>query len=143
MGQFHALTPALNLFPLLLIWLLILLKYQNWQKFFICYSSLIHILSNKYEKSPYFYGGINILLSIISSSAISSSAISMITTPGLPQYGALVVVGLIAFLSLKEILSASEKWNRSLNSSFNLVILPLMLCFAGIVFFKISEIILP
>jgi predicted CDP-diglyceride synthetase/phosphatidate cytidylyltransferase len=67
----------------------------------------------------------------------------MITTPGLPQYGALVVVGLIAFLSLKEILSASEKWNRSLNSSFNLVILPLMLCFAGIVFFKISEIILP
>ncbi|HHV25264.1 MAG: hypothetical protein PHG79_08790 [Methanosarcina sp.] len=83
------------------------------------------------------------LLSIISSSAISSSAFSMITTPGLPQYGALVVVGLIAFLSLKEILSASEKWNRSLNSSFNLVILPLMLCFAGIVFFKISEIILP
>ncbi|MDD2613672.1 MAG: hypothetical protein PHH67_00230 [Methanosarcina sp.] len=83
------------------------------------------------------------LLSIISSSAISSSAISMVTTPGLPQYGASVVVGLIALLSLKEVLSASEKWNSSLNSSFNLVILPLLLCFAGIVFFKTSEIILP
>ena len=35
------------------------------------------------------------LLSIISSSAISASAVSMITTPGLPQYGASVVIGLI------------------------------------------------
>jgi hypothetical protein len=65
----------------------------------------------------------------------------MVTSPGLPQYGAVVVVGLIALLSLKEVLSASKEWNTSLNSSFNLVILPLLFCFGAIVFFKVSEII--
>lgn len=86
-------------------------------------------------------GGIFILLSIISSSAISSSAISMVTSPGLPQYGAAVVVGLIALLSLKEVLSASEHWDRSLNSSFNLAILPMLFCFALIVFYKVGEVV--
>ena len=81
------------------------------------------------------------LLSIISSSAISSSAISMITSPGLPQYGAAVVVGLIVLLSLKEILSASEQWNKYLNESFNMAILPLILSFVGIVTFKVATII--
>jgi len=42
------------------------------------------------------------LLSSISANIISSSAISMITTPGLPQYGAPITVGLIALLSIKE-----------------------------------------
>lgn len=77
------------------------------------------------------------LLSSISSSIVSSaaasSAISMITTKGLPQYGATIVVGLIALLSLKEVLSASEKWNKSLNSSFNMAIFTLFCSFAGIV----------
>ena len=81
------------------------------------------------------------LLSIISSSAISSSAISMITSPGLPQYGAAVVVGLIVLLSLKEILSASEKWSKSLSGSFNLAILPLFVSFALIVIFNIVRVI--
>lgn len=81
------------------------------------------------------------LLSIISSSAISSSVISMITIPGLPQYGVSVVVGLIALLSLKEVLSASKYWNKYLNRSFNLAIIPLLLSFMGIVVFKVAEII--
>lgn len=86
--------------------------------------------------------GVNILLSsIVSSSAAASSAISMITTPGLPQYGAAIVVGLIALLSLKEVLSASEKWNGYLSNSFNVAILPLLFSFAAIVFFKIENII--
>ncbi|MDD3245409.1 MAG: hypothetical protein PHF18_00830 [Methanosarcina sp.] len=79
--------------------------------------------------------------SAISSSAISSSAISMVTSPGLPQYGAAVVVGLIALLSLKEVLSASEKWSKTLNSSFNQAILPLLFSFAAIVVFKVIEIV--
>lgn len=78
--------------------------------------------------------------SIVSSSA-ASSAISMVTTPGLPQYGAAVVVGLIALLSLKEVLSASDKWNKRLNSSFNMAIIPLLFSFAAIVIFKVGEII--
>jgi hypothetical protein len=64
----------------------------------------------------------------------------MVTTPGLPQYGASVVIGLLSLLSLKEIFSASEKWNSSLNSSFNLAVLPLLIVFGGITCFKILEI---
>jgi len=89
------------------------------------------------------------LLSSISSSMVSSmvsssaasSAISMVTTPGLPQYGAVVIIGLITLLSLKEITSASEKWNKNLNISFNQAIIPLFLCFMGIVYFKINAIV--
>lgn len=79
------------------------------------------------------------LLSIVSSSAISSSAVSMITSPGLPQFGASVVVGLLIVLSLKEILSASEQWNKNLNASFNMTILPLIVVFVGIIIFKIAS----
>ena len=65
----------------------------------------------------------------------------MVTSPGLPQYGAAVIVGLIALLSLKEVLSASECWNKYLNSSFNLAIVPLLLSFTCIVVYKVAEII--
>lgn len=80
-------------------------------------------------------------LSIISPITISSSSISTITTPGLPQYGAIVVFGLIILLSLKEILSASGKWNKDLRESFNIAILPLILCLVGIVIFKAASVI--
>jgi len=79
--------------------------------------------------------------SAVSSSAISSSAITMITSPGLPQYGALVVGALIILLCLKEILSASQTWNKYLNNSFNLALAPLFLCFFAILVFKVAEII--
>jgi hypothetical protein len=86
------------------------------------------------------------LLSIISSSAISSSAISsnaiaMSTTPGLTQYGSAVVAGLIIFLCSKEVISTSELWNRNLNNSFNMVILPMVLCFVTIAAYKVNTII--
>lgn len=72
-------------------------------------------------------------------SIISSSAVSMITSPGLPQFGATVVVGLLILLSLKEILSASEQWSKNLNASFNMTILPLIVVFVGIIIFKIAS----
>jgi len=87
------------------------------------------------------------LLSSISSSIVSSaaasSAVTMITTPGLPQYGAAIVVGLIALLSLKEVCSASEKWNKYLNNSFNMAIIPLFFSFVAIVVFNVLVIIGP
>jgi hypothetical protein len=72
---------------------------------------------------------------------MSISSMSMITDLGLPQYGSTVVAGLITFLSLKEVLSTSEQWNRNLNDSFNLVIRPLLLCFVAIVVYKVGSII--
>jgi hypothetical protein len=73
-------------------------------------------------------------------SITSCSAVSMITSPSLPQYGSAVIVGLIMLLCLKEILSTSERWNRNLNSSFNLVIIPLLLCFTAIVAYMVENI---
>jgi hypothetical protein len=72
-------------------------------------------------------------------SIVSCSAVSMITSPGLPQFGVAVVAGLLILLSLKEILSASEQWSKNLNASFNMTILPLIVVFVGIVIFKIAS----
>lgn len=90
--------------------------------------------------------GIFMLLSsisstIISPSAGSSSAVLMTTTPSLPQYSALVIAGLFIIYSLREVLSSSEVWNKYLNNSFNLAIIPLILCFAMIVAYKTMEIV--
>jgi hypothetical protein len=71
-------------------------------------------------------------MSVISS-AISSSAISTTTDLGLPQYAAAVVIGLIVLLCLREVLSTSKYWNKSLSNSFNMAIMPLLLCFVLIV----------
>jgi hypothetical protein len=79
--------------------------------------------------------------SAVSSSAIASSAITMITTPGLPQYGVAMVSALIVILSLKEILSSSQKWNEYLNNSFNLVAVPFVFTFVMIVLFNVVKII--
>ncbi len=75
-------------------------------------------------------------------STISSAAgaVSMTTPTGLPEYGVLAVVALILLLSAKEVLSASEKWNKSLDCSLNMTILPLLVSFVAIVIFKVSEI---
>lgn len=80
---------------------------------------------------------------ITSTSSMSSAAgaISMTTGTGLPEYGVLAVIGLIALLSVKEILSASEKWSIDLNHSLNMGIGPLLLAFTAIVVFKVAEII--
>jgi hypothetical protein len=81
------------------------------------------------------------LLSSIVSSAVSSSAISLVTTPGLPHYGVAMVSALIVVLALKEILSSSQKWNKYLNNSFNMATVPLTFTFLFIVAFKVITII--
>ncbi|ABE52888.1 hypothetical protein [Methanococcoides burtonii] len=82
------------------------------------------------------------LTSIISTtSAASSTALSMTTGIGLPEYGVLAVVALIFLLSAKEILSASKYWKSSVCASLNMSIFPLLVAFAGIVIFKVAEII--
>ena len=85
------------------------------------------------------------LTSVVSSTAASSmasttSAISLTTPIGLPEYGVLAVIALIILLSAKEILSASDKWNRALNSSLNLSIYPLLVSFVLIVIFQTNAV---
>jgi len=81
-----------------------------------------------------------VLPSVGTSSAIPSLTISMSTIPGLPQYWILVVIGLIVILSLKVILSPSKTENKDLDNSFNLVIIPLVICFAMVVAYKVIKI---
>ncbi len=82
-----------------------------------------------------------ILPSAISSSSISPSEISININTGLPQYSALVVAGLFILYSLREILSSSKIWNSHLENSFNLAVIPLILCFVMIVAYKAIELI--
>lgn len=93
-----------------------------------------------YRITLHNYGGIIIILSIVSSSAISLSAISMNTTLGLSQYAAAVVIGLIALLCLREVLSASKYWSKSLSNSFNMAIMPLLVCFVLIITVEVATV---
>ena len=88
------------------------------------------------------------LTTAVSTSAVSTAAtstaagaISMTTTAGIPEYGVLAVIGLIAFLSAKEILSACSKWNHSISSLLDISRLPLLVSFAAIVVYKVVEIV--
>ena len=65
--------------------------------------------------------GINRLTGIFSSSAISSKAISfstisVLTTPRLPELEYITVIGLILFITFKEVLSESKIWEKDLDS---------------------------
>lgn len=76
-------------------------------------------------------------------STISSSAagiVSMTTPIGLPEYAVLTIIALILLLSAKEILSASQKWSRSLDCSLNMPIMAFLVAFVAIVIFKIAEV---
>jgi hypothetical protein len=62
-------------------------------------------------------------------------------TAGLPEYWNIVIAGLLILLSLMEGLAATQKWNRDINCSFNIAIIPLILNFIGIIIFKATEVI--
>lgn len=95
---------------------------------------------SKFISKTIYQEGFNRLTSIISSSILSSSALSMLTAPGLPKFGIVAVIGLIFFLSLKEILSASKFQGKALESSLNMGIGPLLVSFIAILVYKIAVI---
>jgi uncharacterized membrane protein (DUF485 family) len=64
----------------------------------------------------------------------------MLTAPGLPEFGFVAVIGLILFLSFREILSSSKLQGKALESSLNMGIVPLLISFIAIVTYKIAEI---
>jgi uncharacterized membrane protein (DUF485 family) len=72
-------------------------------------------------------------------SIISSSALSMLVAPGLPKFGYVAVIGLISFLLLKEVLSASKFQGKAMESSLNIGIAPLLISFIAILVYRIAE----
>ncbi|MEL4305594.1 hypothetical protein [Methanococcoides sp. LMO-2] len=82
------------------------------------------------------------LTSIISAtSLVSSTVVVMMNEIGLLEYEVLTVIVLIVLVYAKEILSASNCWTKSLATSFKMGIFTLLVVFASIVTFKITEII--
>jgi hypothetical protein len=78
--------------------------------------------------------------SVISSNVGLSTLKATATTIGLPQYWSEVITGLLILLYLKEVLSSTGKWNRHLNDSFNIAIIPLVFSFIGVIIFEIRDI---
>jgi ABC-type dipeptide/oligopeptide/nickel transport system permease component len=75
-----------------------------------------------------------------SASSVVSSAISMTSITGLAVGGVLATILLILLLSLQEILSASNYWNKNVLNAFNTATLPLIFVFVATVLFKVLEI---
>lgn len=80
-------------------------------------------------------GGISKLTGII-----SSSTLSILTVPGIPEFGPVAVIGLISLLSFKEVLSVSKFKGQALETSLNMGIAPLLISFIAIVAYKIAGI---
>ncbi|MGM0771295.1 MAG: hypothetical protein ACQESU_06780 [Halobacteriota archaeon] len=82
------------------------------------------------------------LTGIISATTyVSSTIVVIMNETGLPEYDVLTVIVFIVILYAKEILSASKYWTRPLATSLNMSIFTLLIVFASIVTFKITEII--
>lgn len=81
------------------------------------------------------------LTSTTTTGTVSMGVLSITAPVGLPEYGFLVVIVLILLLSVKETLSASEKWSKALESTLNMTIMPLVLTFVAIIMFKLAEMI--
>ena len=81
------------------------------------------------------------LTSTTTTGTVSMGVLSITSPVGLPEYGFLVVIVLILLLSIKETLSASEKWSKALECTLNMTIIPLVVTFIAIIIFKLSEMI--
>lgn len=68
-------------------------------------------------------------------------AFFVVTKPGLiPPYVTLIIFALTIFISLREIFSCSNTWDKYINNSFNLAIIPLLVSFLAFLVFKMMQI---
>ncbi len=81
------------------------------------------------------------LESAVASATTNGGITSMTTHIGLPEYGVLAVIALVTLLSAKLMLAASTRWNSTIECSLDMSIMPLVICFAAIVIYKIIAII--
>jgi hypothetical protein len=77
-------------------------------------------------------------MSLILSSAATSSAITMSTALGVGVGGALVAIALIMLLSSKELISSTKMNSPKLKKALNLAIFPLLAVFVLNVVFMVA-----
>ncbi|MFY1110350.1 MAG: hypothetical protein AB3K77_01480 [Methanosarcinaceae archaeon] len=85
-------------------------------------------------------GGIITFTSIVTNAVIPYDTISMTTSSGLPEYGLMPMIGLIFLLSFRQILSVSKIWEKTLETSVNAGIYPLLYSLFATVVFKTLQI---
>lgn len=81
------------------------------------------------------------VIATISTESPSVGVPSVTIPTGLPEYAIMVFIALNLLLLAQEIMSTSDRWNKTLKCSLNMTIFPLLFSFAAMVIFKISEII--
>jgi len=81
------------------------------------------------------------LASIVSNVVIPYDTISMTTSSGLPEFGLIPMIGLIFLLSFRQILSVSKIWGKTLETSVNAGIYPLLFSLFATVVFKTLQLI--
>jgi len=81
----------------------------------------------------------SIVTSTTTTSSISRGVLPIITPVGLPEYGVLAIIVLIVLLSVREVLSVSPNWSKSLDCTLKMAIMPLVIVFVAIVVFKLSH----
>jgi len=65
----------------------------------------------------------------------------MTTNVWIPRHEEIIVLPLVLLLSFKVILRKSKLWGKSLATSLNIAIYPLVLIYGAMVFFKVAKIV--
>jgi len=76
-------------------------------------------------------------ISLILSTYASSNALTMMTTPGVPEGSSVSVVALLLLLFLRDFLPLSRHWGDAVKTSLNMGILPLLFTFGAIALYKL------
>ncbi|MCQ1535241.1 hypothetical protein FTO70_05965 [Methanosarcina sp. KYL-1] len=63
----------------------------------------------------------------------------MTTSPGMPEYGYISTIGLILLFSFREVISTSKLWDKTLETSLDMGIIPLLYTLLAVVVFKMTE----
>lgn len=79
------------------------------------------------------------LTNLSTAGSVPIGILSMTTSTGNPEYGFLAVITLIILLSAKVVLSASQRWNTSLDCNLRMSIAPLVIVFIAITIIMILQ----
>lgn len=81
-----------------------------------------------------------IIFTSIISLALPSNAASLTTYQFFPEYGPIIFLELILLIILFEVLSTTKLWSKSLKTSLEMGIFPLLFSFFVVIVFKIGEV---
>jgi hypothetical protein len=79
------------------------------------------------------------MLASVISQEIQCGAVSTAISPEASEYGYISMTGLIVLFSFREIMSASKLWDKTLETSLDMGIFPLLYALFAVTVFKMAE----